>query len=95
MKIWIDDVRPEPSGYVRCKSVNETQRMILDAERNGLPVEVLDLDHDAGEYEPDGGDYIKLLDWMAETGRKYPVKLHTANPVGRANMERLIRRYLV
>ena len=69
--------------------------MILDAERNGLPVEVLDLDHDAGEYEPDGGDYIKLLDWMAETGRKYPVKLHTANPVGRANMERLIRRYLV
>lgn len=41
----------------------------------------------------DGGDGIKLLDYLAETEQYYPVKLHTMNPVGRENMQRLINRY--
>lgn len=94
MKLWLDDLRPTPPGYLWLKSVNEAKRCILDAEASGQVIELIDLDHDAGDYAADGGDYIKLLDWMAETGRKYPVKLHTANPVGRANMQRLIDRYL-
>ena len=94
MKIWVDDVRTAPSGYVWCKSVNQAREAILQAEEKQEPIELIDLDHDAGDYAADGGDYIKLLDWMAETGRKYPVRLHTANPVGRANMQRLIDRYL-
>lgn len=94
MKLWLDDIRPTPPGYLWIKSVNEAKRCILDAEASGQTIELIDLDHDAGDYAADGGDYIKLLDWMAETGRKYPVKLHTANPVGRANMQRLIDRYL-
>ena len=56
-------------------------------------VEILDLDHDLGDFCNDGGDAIKLLDWLAERGTFYPVKLHTANPVGRANMERMLARY--
>lgn len=94
MKLWLDDIRPNPPGYLWLKSVNEAKRCILQAEASGQTIELIDLDHDAGDYAADGGDYIKLLDWMAETGRKYPVKLHTANPVGRANMQRLIDRYL-
>lgn len=94
MKLWLDDIRPTPPGYLWLKSVNEAKRCILDAEASGQTIELIDLDHDAGDCAADGGDYIKLLDWMAETGRKYPVKLHTANPVGRANMQRLIDRYL-
>ena len=40
-----------------------------------------------------GGDGIKLLDWLAETRQFLPVRIHTMNPVGRENMERLLRRY--
>ena len=49
-------------------------------------IELIDLDHDAGDYVNDGGDYIKLLDWLEETGRNYPIRLHSMNPVGVANI---------
>lgn len=28
MKLWIDDVRPAPEGYVWCKSVNKAMFLI-------------------------------------------------------------------
>lgn len=28
MKLWIDDVRPAPDGYVLCKSVKSAMEMI-------------------------------------------------------------------
>ena len=90
MKIWLDDLRPAPEGYIWCHSVNEAKRMILAANE---PVELIDCDHDLGDYAFDGGDGIKLLDWLAETARHYPIRLHTMNPVGRENMRRLIERY--
>ena len=90
MKIWLDDPRPAPEGYIWCHSVNEVKRTILAANE---PVELIDCDHDLGDYAFDGGDGIKLLDWLAETERHYPIRLHTMNPVGRENMRRLIERY--
>ena len=44
-------------------------------------------------YRAYEGDGIKLLDWLAERGTAYSVKLHTMNPVGRENMQSLIDRY--
>ena len=55
-------------------------------------IELIDIDHDAGDYANDGGDYIKLLDWLEETGRNYPIRIHSMNPVGVANMRRIIQR---
>lgn len=55
-------------------------------------IELIDIDHDAGDYASDGGDYIKLLDWLEETGRSYPIRIHSANPVGVQNMRRIIER---
>lgn len=40
-----------------------------------------------------GGDAIKILDYLAERETFYPIAIHTANPVGRANMERMIKRF--
>ena len=54
---------------------------------------VADCDHDLGDYAADGGDGIKLLDWLLERGTLYPVALHTMNPVGRENMRRMLQRY--
>lgn len=39
-----------------------------------------------------GGDYIKILDWLEKTGRNYPIRIHSMNPVGVENMRRIIRR---
>ena len=93
MKIWLDDVRPVPEGYVGTRSVNETIRLIEDAESKGIEIEMLDLDHDLGDFASDGGDAIKILDFLAERETFYPIAIHTANPVGRANMERMINRF--
>ena len=92
MKLWIDDVRPAPQGYISCKSVNTAKRIIELQELEEEPISLIDIDHDAGLYAKDGGDYICLLDWLLETGRNYPIRIHSANPVGRENMRRIIRR---
>lgn len=121
MKLWIDDVRPAPEGYVWCKSVNEAKDFIMHQEqirdealtiaqsnlnkrhdliayRGALriagrrDIELIDIDHDAGEFACDGGDYIRLLDWLEETGRNYPIRIHSQNPVGVENMRRIIER---
>ena len=42
MKIWLDDVRSAPNGYVLAHSVNEAIALIEDAERRGEEIEVLD-----------------------------------------------------
>lgn len=99
MKLWVDDVRLAPEGYFWCKSVNETKKQIEFCEYfskniNGkfLNIDIIDIDHDAGDYANDGGDYIKLLDWLEETKRNYPIRIHSMNPVGVENMRRIIQR---
>ena len=93
MKIWLDDVRPAPNGFVWAHSVNEAIAVIESAENNGEEIELIDCDHDLGYYYSDGGDGIKLVDWLCSRKSFYPIVLHTANPVGRDNMLRLINRY--
>lgn len=97
MKLWIDDIRPAPKGYIRAYSVNDAKYQIVMSEdnfHNALTgrCELIDIDHDAGDYVSDGGDYIKLLDWLEETGRDYPIHIHSMNPVGVANMRAIIQR---
>ena len=99
MKLWVDDVRPAPEGYIWCKSVNETIKEICAEEEyykvmwfEGNPIELIDIDHDAGDYTKDGGDYIEILNWLEETGRNYPIRIHSMNPVGVQNMRAIIQR---
>ena len=79
MKIWLDDIRPAPNGYVHCHSVNEVIELIKTTKE---PIELLDLDHDLGDYAFDGGDGIKLLDFLAETEQYYSCQV-THNESGR------------
>lgn len=93
MKLWIDDVRPAPEGYVWAKSVNEAKWFINCAMWNKERIDFVDIDHDAGEYATDGGDYIELLNWFEEYMICYfPIRIHSMNPVGVANMRRIIER---
>ena len=99
MKLWIDDVRQPPESFVKSyvcvQSVNEAKSAIIFSEicaPTAHTYELIDIDHDAGDFAWDGGDYIKLLDWLEETGRNYPIRIHSMNPVGAANMRRIIKR---
>lgn len=120
MKLWLDDVRPAPEGYVWCKSVNEAKSVIESSEDEAcncyanavrelnhchqtgffewvntgseLLCELIDADHDLGDYACDGGDGVKLLDWLEETSRNYSIHIHSQNPVGVQNMRRIIER---
>ena len=99
MKLWIDGVRPTPEGYVHCVNVNQAILTIQTIEyfnrryrqftSKGIEeeheIELIDIDHD-------DSDYIKLLDWLEETGRNYPIHIHSMNPVGVENMRRIIQR---
>jgi len=87
--LWLDDVRPAPEGWVHARSVNGAIAL-LRVHR----VSEASLDHDLGDYAADGGDGVRLVLWMAEHG-VWPaqVRVHSLNPVGRANMEALITRY--
>ena len=89
MKLWLDDIRQSPKDYICCKSVNEAKKKIIEY---GDQIELIDIDHDSGDYYNDGGDYIKLLDWLEETNRNYTIHIHSMNPVGIENMNRIIKR---
>lgn len=97
MKLWIDDCRPAPEGYIHLHSVNEAKAFI---DHNWTYISLIDLDHDAGDYAKDGGDYIKILDFIAfitfndEDIDKPPFAfhIHSMNVVGRMNMRAIIQR---
>ena len=88
MKLWIDDIRPAPDGFIWCKSVNQAKAAITAYEHQYSCDNILiDLDNDAA-------DYFKILDWLEEknivdTG--YFFKIHSKNPVGIMKMKDIIR----
>ena len=100
MKLWIDDVRPAPEGWRHCRSVHEGKIIcyqLLGPEKI-LHIEIMSLDHDAGNYSFMGGDSIELLNWLE---RKQELEnwniitefhFHSMNVVGRMNMETICRR---
>lgn len=60
MKLWIDDIRPAPDGFIWCKSINQTKAAITAYEHQYSCDNILiDLDNDAA-------DYFKILDWLEE-----------------------------
>ena len=92
IKIWVDDVRPAPFGYMNAYTTNIAINIIRIAVENEIDIEVIDIDHDAGEWAYDGGDYIKILDWMERNQVSIPIRIHSMNPVGVENMRRIIQK---
>ena len=100
MKIWVDDVRPAPEGYVWCLTTNEAKVVIsnimalqgITYNETAPTIELLDLDHDAGDFAISGGDYVQVLDWLEKQSWTIPIRLHSMNPVGIQNMRRIIQK---
>ena len=100
MKLWIDDMRPAPDGYYWIKSVNFAIQFISMCEffetrmdlEGSYKIDLIDIDHDAGDWAYDGGDYIELLNWLEARGLSYPIHIHSMTPVGAENMRRIIKK---
>lgn len=95
MKLWIDDLRPAPEGYLPFRTVNDALRYI---RLNSDYIELIDLDHDAGDCAKDGGDYINVLREMERLTivkkmdfSHIKFRLHSMNPVGLQNMRAIIQ----
>ena len=95
LKLWVDDIRTPPSpgeDWVHVRSTHDAIGVIKGIEKNPYEQLVLiDLDHDAGDYVLQGGDYIEILNWLERTKRTYPIHIHSMNPVGVQNMRAIIR----
>lgn len=91
MRIWLDDLRPMPPGYdVHVCTAPE----VIEYLKSGK-VTRISLDHDLGECNVEGvapGTGYDVAAWIEEQAyngklAKVEWSLHSANPVGRRNME--------
>ena len=94
MKVWLDDVRSAPDGWLHVKTPGE----VIEHLRAG-DVEELSLDHDLGLVTPEGKEWTgyDVLAWIEEqvaTSDSPPavprISIHSANSVGRDRMERAL-----
>ena len=88
MRVYLDDLRPAPDGWVRVFWPDEAIALLKIGE-----VTHLSLDHDLGD-DPRGTGYDVLL-WIEEavavSDFKAPeITVHSANPAARQRMEAAI-----
>jgi len=89
MRIWLDDERPAPAGWVHLKTAGAA----IDHLETGL-VTAISLDHDLGPPEAGTGYDVALwIETAAATGkcRRLVWAIHSANPVGIRRMEMAMR----
>ena len=95
IKLWIDDVRQPPSDdWIWIKTVKMAKSIIHHYEHQYQDDTItIDLDHDAGSFAKDGGDYIEILNWLEREGivdTGYFFHIHSMNSVGVQNMKAII-----
>jgi hypothetical protein len=84
MKVFLDDVREAPEGWLLVRNVEQTLEILKSGE-----VSELSLDHDLGETET-GYEVVTWIEEMVGLFGFMPprvIKVHSANPVGRKRME--------
>lgn len=89
LKVYLDDVRPCPDGWV----LVTTPEAAIELLGKGT-VEEISLDYDLGLDDMRSGYVVAL--WIEEQVHYNAfvlpkISLHTANPVGRARMEWVLR----
>jgi hypothetical protein len=97
-RIYLDDIRKPDYGCIQFYSVNDAMGYIRRMYKMGNTDFYLDLDHDAGDYANQGGDYINILKQLEDMRHNGHIKhmnvdvhFHTMNTVGRENMRSIIR----
>lgn len=86
MKVFLDDLRPAPEGWIRAYWPDEAIALLETGS-----VEELSLDHDLGDDERGTG--YDVLVWIEEAvalrGFKPPnMRVHSANPAAAVRMQK-------
>lgn len=93
MKLWIDDFREAPPTWRHCRSVNSSIAFIKYCMKENIPITDIAIDHDAGEYFPQGGDFMKVMDYLEEVNyTNIAFKILTSNPYAAMMYETIIKR---
>jgi hypothetical protein len=96
--LYLDDIRWPPKGR-DWKIVRDVAEAVEYCQENGCP-RMVSFDHDLGDGIPTGFDFAK---WLCEMdmdcgGKFIPTDfeffVHSANPVGKANIEGYLSGYL-
>lgn len=90
MKIWLDDIRPAPEGWIWRK---DSQHILVDILFSSHLIEEISFDHDLGEDSLTGYEILNVIEQMIVAGTwggNLNFHIHSSNPVGRKNMERAI-----
>lgn len=88
MKIYLDDERPTPNGWIRCFWPDEVIQLLQTEV-----VEIVSLDHDLGDDKKGTGyDVILWIEEQVHLNSYQPPKIvvHSANSSARAKMENAI-----
>lgn len=97
MKLWIDDVRPAPDGWLWAKTSSEALFYFALSsifnnmmEDDSSTIREISFDHDLG-----GDDTTRpVVNWLVENDCFPAVcHVHTSNPVGREWLVGMINRY--
>lgn len=97
-KLYLDDVRPCPSGYVLARSYEEAIELITEM---GCP-SFISFDHDLG-LKPDKTELngFSLVKWLVDKDLDekiipdhFDYVIHSSNPNGRDNIDGLLGQYL-
>lgn len=86
MKLWLDDIRTPPPGWVWAKSSAAAIELLKHND-----VREISFDHDLG-----GEDTARrVILWICENNFCFPpiCYIHSANPIGRDWMQGMIDRY--
>lgn len=100
MKLWLDDIRPSPKGWVWARTNEQAKEYLLTGE-----VTECSLDHDLGYHDvdlPEDPDEameililrgvseetgLQLVEWMLEQNLvPSKIRIHSWNPSGTKNM---------
>lgn len=101
MKLYLDDIRePKSDDFVIVRSFEDAIKFV---EANGIP-EFISFDHDLGCDEEgnilkSGYDFAK---WLVDSDinkefifpDNFDFNVHSANPIGRNNIESILNNYL-
>lgn len=90
MRLWIDDLRPAPEGWVWTKSSQWAITILQASADGGSVIDEISFDHDLG-----GDDTTRPVAlWLAEHDAWPPVvRVHSMNNVGREWLEGIVNRY--
>lgn len=94
-RLYLDDLRtPSTANWVVVRSYDEAVRYV---QTHGWP-SVVSLDHDLGDDVPTGYDFAR---WLVELDmdtntmpKDWIYNIHSANPVGAANIQGLLNGYI-